>query len=528
MSTENQQLARRAGGVSAATTGSRIFGLVREQVFAYLFGAGLATDAFVAAFRIPNLLRDLFAEGGMSAAFVPAFSKKLSLEGKQNAFFLFNLIGNALVIILAIVVLLGIFLTPAIVSAIAPGFEKIAGKAELTAELARIMFPYLILVALAALTMGVLNSLGYFAWPAFSSSFLNIGMIAAGFALCPLFDPPIIGMAYGVLLGGFLQWVVQIPSLKKEGYRYRPVFSFRHPEFLAVVGLVLPAVAGIASTEINIFVNTQIASLMPQGAVSYLNYAFRLMHFPLGVFGVALATVSLPALSQKVAAQDRKGVAQTADSGLGLVFFLNLPASLFLIVCAVPIISVLYQHGRFGPEDTLLTASALQLYAIGLLGYSGVRVLAPVFYAFADTKTPVKVGMLSVFANILLNVTFYKLGFGFEWLAFSASVSAFVNFFTLLYLFKKKLPEWDGRAARSKFLRIFSAALAPTFVCWGALTFFYHHHTAEPLGLRILVLAVSFLLFSGLYLLSAKLLNVPETGLLANMLRRMFARLKPR
>ncbi|MGH8004359.1 MAG: murein biosynthesis integral membrane protein MurJ, partial [Limisphaerales bacterium] len=305
-----------------------------------------------------------------------------------------------------------------------------------------------------------------------------------------------------------------------------PVFSFRHPELLAVVGLLVPALVGIASTEINIFVNTQIASLMPEGAVSYLNYAFRLMHFPLGVFGVALATVSLPTLSQKAAVNDMKGVGDTATSGMGLVFFLNVPASLFLIVCAVPIVSVLFQHGRFGASDTLLTASALQLYAIGLLGYSGVRVLAPVFYAFADTKTPVKVGILAVFSNIVLNISFYKLSFGFRWLAFSASVSAFVNFFTLLYLFKKKLPEWNGGAVWSKFWRIFLAALPPAFVCWGALTFFYHHHTAGLLWQQILVLGFSFVLFSGLYLLSAKLLKVQETALLVNLVRRMFARFK--
>ena len=528
MSTEKDKLARSAGGVSLATTGSRILGLVREQVFAYLFGAGLATDAFVAAFRIPNLLRDLFAEGALSAAFVPAFSKKLSLDGKENAFFLFNLVANALVFVLALVVIAGIFLTPAIVSIIAPGFDKIPGKAELTARMAEIMFPFLILVALAALTMGVLNSLGHFAWPAFSSSFLNIGMIAAGFAICPLFNPPIVGMAYGVLLGGFLQWAVQLPSLRKEGYHYQPIFSFRHPELLSLGALLLPALLGIASTQINIFVNTQIASLMPQGAVSYLNYAFRLMHFPLGVFGVALATVSLPALSQKVAEQDRKGVARTAEGALGLVFFLNLPASLFLFVAAVPIISVLYQHGRFGAADTLATAAALRFYSLGLLGYSGVRVLAPVFYAFADTKTPVKVSIAAVFSNIALNLLSWRLGWGFAALAFAASVSAFVNFFTLLFLFKKKLPEWEGGVILSKFLRIFMASLPPAFISWGALTFFYHHHTAGLLWQRVLVLGLSFVLFSSLYLLSARLFKVEETGLFVNMLRRMLVRFSPR
>jgi putative peptidoglycan lipid II flippase len=354
-----------------------------------------------------------------------------------------------------------------------------------------------------------------------------MGMIAAGFLLCPLFDPPILGMAYGVLLGGFLQWVVQLPSLRKEGYRYRPVFSFRHPELLTIAGLVVPALVGIASTEINIFVNTQIASLMPEGAVSYLNYAFRLMHFPLGVFGVALATVSLPALSQKVAAQDRKGVAETADSGLGLVFFLNLPASLFLIVSAVPIVSVLYQHGRFGPGDTLQTASALQLYALGLLGYSGVRVLAPVFYAFADTKTPVKVGILSVFSNIVLNLFFYKLGFGFQWLAFSASLSAFVNFFVLLFLFRKKLPEWEAGALLQKFFKIFLAALIPSLVCWGGLKYLDGVSLYPGLGTRILILAALFGLFTGLYLLCARLLKIPEEKIVAGLLKKILGRGNP-
>jgi putative peptidoglycan lipid II flippase len=527
LSTEKENLARRAGAVSAATAGSRVLGLIREQVFAHLFGAGLYTDAFVAAFRIPNLLRDLFAEGALSAAFIPAFTKKLSLDGREKAFYLFNVVGNAMVVILALIVAAGIFATPWVVSAIAPGFEKIAGKSELTAELAGVMFPFLLLVALAALTMGGLNALGHFALPAFSSAFLNVGMIAAGFVLCPFFDPPILGMAYGVLLGGLLQWGVQLPALHKEGYRYKPVFSLRNPELLTVAGLMVPAIAGIASTQVNIFVNTQIASLMPEGAVSYLNYAFRLMHFPLGIFGVALATVSLPALSQKVAARDLKGVASTADSAMGWVFFLNVPATLFLLVCAVPLISVLYEHGQFGSADTSNTASALQLYALGLLGYSGVRVLAPVFYAFADTKTPVKVSIAAVFTNIVLNLLFWRLGFGFESLAFAASVSAFVNFFALLYLYKKRLPEWEGKEAGSKFLRILLAALPSTCICWGVLAFFHHPHTAGLLWHRILMLLVSFFLFSGLYLLSARLLRIQEAGLFLNMVRRVFSRVKP-
>ncbi len=438
MSDQKDKVARSATLVSSATFVSRVFGLVREQVFAFLFGAGFATDAFVAAFRIPNLLRDLFAEGALSAAFVPVFTDYLVNRGKKEAFRLGNLVINALLVVLSGIVLLGILTTPVIVDLIAPGFSAISGKSELTALLARIMFPFLLLVSMAAVSMGMLNSLRHFGVPAFAPVLFNLGMILAGFAVCPLFEERIIGMALGVLLGGLGQWVFQLPSLYREGYRYQPALSFGDPGVRRIIGLMVPAILGLASTQINIFVNTIIASLLPQGSPSYLNYSFRLMHFPLGVFGVAVATVTLPVVSTYAAKKDIPNVLSTCASSLKLVFFLTLPSIFFLAISAKPIIAVLYQHGRFTSIDTVFTAQALLFYSLGLFAYASVRVIAPVFYALGDTETPVKVSVLAVVVNIGLNLALMR-PLGFRGLALATSLSAMVNMTTLLALLIRRV-----------------------------------------------------------------------------------------
>jgi len=448
-----EKVARSTTLVSSATFVSRLFGLVREQVFAYLFGAGLATDAFVAAFRIPNLLRDLFAEGALSAAFVPVFTDYLVNKDKKAAFRLGSLVLNALLVIVGVVVVAGILATPLIVGIIAPGFDGVPGKAELTGLMARIMFPFLLIVSLSVVAMGMLNSLRHFGVPAFAPVFFNVGMIFAGFAVCPLFDPPIIGMAVGVLLGGLGLWGFQLPALRKEGYRYRPEISFRDPGVRRIIALMTPAVFGLASTQVNIFVNTVIASYLSQGSISYLNYGYRLMYFPLGVFGVAVATVTLPVVSGYAARKDIPSVLSTCSSSLKLVFFLTLPSIFFLSVGAQPIISLLYQHGVFKYADTVFTAQALVSYCIGLFAYASVRVIAPVFYAMGDTRTPVKIGVLAVAVNIALNLAFMK-PLGFRGLALATSLSAMVNMFALLLLLRRRIGPLDIRDLGRSFARL--------------------------------------------------------------------------
>ncbi|MEW5899927.1 MAG: murein biosynthesis integral membrane protein MurJ [Acidobacteriota bacterium] len=457
MTDQKERVAKSTTVVSGATFVSRVFGLVREQIFAYLFGAGFATDAFVAAFRIPNLLRDLFAEGALSAAFVPVFTDYLVNKDRKEAFRLGNLVSNALLVILSGVVLIGVVATPWIVDLIAPGFGAIPGKSELTALLARIMFPFLLLVSLAAVSMGMLNSLRHFGVPAFAPVFLNLGMILAGFLICPLFNPPIIGMALGVLLGGFGQWAFQLPPLRREGFRFRPVLSFRDPGVRRIMLLMTPAILGLASTQVNIFVNTVIASFLPQGSPSYLNYSFRLMHFPLGVFGVAVATVTLPIVATYAAQRDIPSMLSTCASSLKLVFFLTLPSIFFLAIAAQPTISVLYQHGVFTYQDTIFTSQALMFYALGLFAYASVRVLAPVFYSLGDTKTPVKVSVLAVAVNVLLNLAFMR-PLSFRGLALATSVSAMVNMFVLLSLLRRRVGRLDMADLAVNFGKTLAAA----------------------------------------------------------------------
>jgi putative peptidoglycan lipid II flippase len=519
MTDQKEHVAKSTTLVSGATFVSRVFGLVREQIFAFLFGAGFATDAFVAAFRIPNLLRDLFAEGALSAAFVPVFTDYLVNKDKKEAFRLGNLVTNALLFVLFAVVVIGVAATPWIVDLIAPGFKSIPGKSELTVLLARIMFPFLLLVSLAAVAMGMLNSLKRFGVPAFAPVFLNVGMILAGFLLCPLFNPPILGMALGVLLGGLGQWAFQLPSLRQEGYRYRPIVSFSDPGVRRIMILMTPAILGLASTQINIFVNTVIASFLPQGSPSYLNYSFRLMHFPLGVFGVAVATVTLPIVATYAARKDIPNVLSTCASSLRLVFFLTLPSIFFLTIAAKPIISTLYQHGVFTYQDTIFTSQALIFYAFGLFAYASVRVIAPVFYSLGDTKTPVKVSVLAVAVNIALNLAFMR-PLSFRGLALATSLSAMVNMFVLMSLLRRRVGPLDISNLTASFLKILSGSAVMGAVLFAIQKVFPISMEASTLLPKALYLLMLFVLGAGSYVGLAATLKIGELKLVLGTIRR--------
>jgi len=519
MTDQKEHVAKSTTVVSGATFVSRLFGLVREQIFAFLFGAGFATDAFVAAFRIPNLLRDLFAEGALSAAFVPVFTDYLVNKEKKEAFRLGNLVVNALLVVLFVIVVFGILATPWIVDLIAPGFKSIPGKSELTVLLARIMFPFLLLVSLAAVAMGMLNSLKHFGVPAFAPVFLNVGMILSGFLICPLFNPPIIGMALGVLLGGLGQWAFQLPSLRKEGYRYRPIVSFSDPGVRRIIILMTPAILGLASTQINIFVNTVIASFLPQGSPSYLNYSFRLMHFPLGVFGVAVATVTLPIVAAYAARKDIPNVLSTCASSLRLVFFLTVPSIFFLAIAAKPIVSTLYQHGVFTYQDTVFTSQALIFYAFGLFAYASVRVIAPVFYSLGDTKTPVKVSVLAVGTNIALNLAFMR-PLSFRGLALATSLSAMVNMFVLMSLLRRRVGPLDISGLATNFLKILGGSAVMGVVLFAAQKAYPINLETSTLLPKVLYVLILFFLAAGSYMGLSAALRIRELRLVLGILKR--------
>ncbi len=466
-----RQLARRAGVVSLAVFSSRILGLVREQVFAVSFGAGRVLDAYVTAFRIPNLLRDLFAEGALSAAFVTTFSQQLEKEGEQAAWRLASMVINALAIVVGALCLLGIWLAPALTRAIAPGFEEVPGKIELTIHLTRIMFPFLLLIALAAVAMGILNTKNHFGIPAAASTFFNLGSVVGGLALAwwmapgyleavvadllgrgaPSSDPDlatraITGMAIGTLIGGVLQLAVQVPSLWSVGFRWRPVLDMRDPALRQVLRLMGPATIGAAAVQVNVFVNNNFASYLGDGAVSWLNVAFRFMQLPIGLFGVAIGTVTLPEVSRHAARGDQTAMRTSLRHALEMVALLCLPAAAGLAVFGVPIIGLIYEHGRFTAADTTASAHALAGYAVGLAGYAGIKVLAPAFYALDDARTPMRVSLLSIATNVGLNWLFVRgLGFGHVGLALSTSTVALANFAVLLVVLRRRLgPLGDG------------------------------------------------------------------------------------
>ncbi len=501
-------LAKSTTVVSLATFTSRVFGLIREQTFAFLFGAGFATDAFVAAFRLPNLLRDLFAEGALSAAFVPVFTDTLTHKGKAEAFRLANRLASVLVVVLSVIVVAGIFLSPSLVGLIAPGFKAIPGKSEVTATLAQTMFPFLLLISMAAVTMGMLNSLRRFAVPAYAPVLFNLGLIAAGYLLCPFFHPPILGMGLGVLLGGLGQWAIQVPQLRKEGFSYRFEPAFADPGVRRILWLMTPAIIGLASTQLNIFVNTQIASLLPQGSVSYLNYSFRLMNFPLGVFGVAVATVTLPLVATHAARKEVGKVLSTAASSLKLVFFLTIPSMFFLSFAAKPIISLLYQHGKFTGSDTIHTARALVFYAFGLFAYSTVRVIAPIFYAMGNTKLPAIVSVFTVALNIALNLTL-RYPLGYRGLALATSISATANMVLLLIFLTKKIGPLDFRELGLAFGKVLACSLALVAAILAGQAI-WPWRAEETLLVKAGNLCFLLAAAAGAYLLAARFLRVKE------------------
>ena len=442
---------------------SRILGVVREQVLAALFGAGNAMDAYNVAFRIPNLVRDLFAEGAMSAAFVPTFTRKLTDDGKHEAWRLGRYVINALVVITGVLVVLGIVFAEPLVDAFAGEYRAVPGKLELTVLLTRIMLPFLTLVAIAAAVMGMLNSLHKFFIPALSPAMFNVATIVCAFALVPLMPsvglPPIAAIAIGTVIGGIAQLALQWPLLRREGFSWAPALHWHDEGLRRVLVLMGPGTIGVAATQVNVFVNTVLATGEGTGAVSWLNYAFRLMYLPIGLFGVSIATATLPAVSRHAAQKDTAAVRTTIADGMSLMLMLNVPATIGLVVLATPIVRVIFERGAFTAADTLATGAALQFYAVGLLGYSVVRIVSPTFYALGRNRVPVIVSVATVLFNAALNYSMVRIfGFGYTGLALGTSVAALFNAVLLLTLLRRELAGLEGGRVLRSTARILAAS----------------------------------------------------------------------
>jgi len=392
--------------VSGMTLVSRAFGFIRDAVIARVFGAGLYTDAFFVAFRLPNLLRRVFAEGAFSQAFVPILAEYKTRHGDAEAHDLVDHVTSLLALALFLVTALGIVGAPLIIYASAPGFAAVPEKFDLTVALLRITFPYILFISLTSLAGGILNTYGRFAIPAFTPTLLNFSFIAFALWAAPWFDPPVLALAWAVVVGGILQLGFQLPYLARLGLLPRPRLNLRDPGVWRILKLMGPAIFGVSIGQISLLINTIFASYLVTGSVSWLYYADRLMEFPTGVLGVALGTILLPSLSKSFSENTGDEYSRLLDWGLRLTLLLALPSALALAMLAIPLISTLFHHGAFDRHDVAMTGQALVAYSLGLVGLILVKVLAPAFYARQNIRTPVKIGIFTLVATQLMNLAF--------------------------------------------------------------------------------------------------------------------------
>lgn len=436
---EKKNVSRAAGEIGALTFLSRILGLVRDMVLARFFGTGMAADAFFVAFRIPNLLRRLFAEGSLTIAFIPVFTEYLMIRTRKDAFELARAVLTLLALILAVVTLLGVIFSPWIVRAQAFGFGGSGVKYDLTVFLTRITFPYIFLISIVAFFMGVLNSLRHFAAPAAAPIFLNMGIIGAAYLISPHCAEPIVGIAIGVLVGGLLQVGIQVPWVLKKGLRLLPIWHPGHAGIKKIGLLMLPAIFGSAIYQFNQFMGTLLASFLAEGSVSWLYFADRLVQFPLGVFAIAVSTAALPSLSTQVAKKELDQFGDTLSHALRLVLFIALPSLVGLIVLGRPIIRIFFERGAFDAYSTAMTNQALIFYALGLWAFSGIRVMVSAFYALQDTKTPVRIAAITMVVNLILSLALMgPLKHG--GLALALSLASSLQFFLLIFFLGRKVP----------------------------------------------------------------------------------------
>jgi putative peptidoglycan lipid II flippase len=529
----DQPSTRRAAGiVGIAVIASRVFGLVREQVFAAMFGAGKLLDVYLASFQIPNLLRDAFAEGALSISFTTMFTAAWDTEGEKPAWELANLIVSAMLFLMGALCVVAIVAAPILVDLTNYGYHSVPGKFELTVQLTRILFPFILFVSLAAAVMGMLNARFVFGVPASASTVFNIVSVIAGVGLALAFDPSaragwphphfteraLYGVSLGVLLGGLAQLAMQLPSLHRLGFRFRWRLDMRDPRLRRLWNLMWPSVIAASAVQVNVLVNGNFASEI-NGGRSWLACAFRLAQLPIGLFGVSLATATLPAVTRAFARQDMTAFGHTVKDSLRLAWFLALPASAGLGFLARPIIALIYQHGRFSAHDTLQTAHALQAYAIGLAGYAAIRVLTPCFFALGLPKTPLRISIIAIGVNLVLNtLNMTVLGFGHVGLALATSAVALLNFGQLAHALSRQV---DVGSLREWVLYLARCAVAAGLCGVAAYALdFYLEGLNNGLLWRLVDLGVSIGVSVAVYFGTAQLLRLKESGEAWRLIRR--------
>ena len=475
-------LSKAAGAVSGMTILSRIFGFIRDAFIAMTFGSSTAADAFFVAFRIPNMQRRVLGDGAVSSAFIPVFAEVLAQNGKQAAQELTANIFNILLILLSTASLILFIFSPAVITVFAPGFLDNPAKFKLTVDLTRWMAPYLFFIGLTAFSMGILNSLKVFALPAATPILQNILMIASMIILVPQMEEPIFGLAIGVVIGGALQVLIQLPLIRKKGYGFKKYLRFKQPEVIKIAKLMGPAIFGLAVYEVNLLVDTLLASTLAEGSISYLYYGNRLVQLPLGVFATALAIVLLPTLSRHAAQGELKNLVKTLSFSIRFILFITIPATIGLIILREPIVNTLWERGAFLHTTTQNTAVALLYYSIGLCAFSGIKIIAPAFYSLQDTKTPAKIGIYSMGLNIVLNLILMgPLKHG--GLALATSLSALFNVIVLMHYLRKRLGLLEGRKIFKSSIKVSIAAGAMGLTTYFTKETFFNFN--DPIEIRI-------------------------------------------
>ncbi|MGJ8644890.1 MAG: murein biosynthesis integral membrane protein MurJ [Luteolibacter sp.] len=523
--------------VSAAVMLSRVLGLGREMMFAGLFGGSKWMDCFYLAFKVPNLLRDLFAEGALSQAFVTTFSKKVKSDGPEDAWVLANRMMTLAAVFMSFVTLVGIGVAPWIVDLLtllsrSGETARIydATEISLTVEMVRIMYPFIALVSLSALVMGMLNARDVFGVPALASCFFNLGSMIGGAALGYWIDPEwgprsLVGFAWGVVIGGVAQLVFQFPALRAVGYRFVADFKWNDSGVRQILKLMGPAVIAASVTQVNVVVNAMFAYGVGEGAVSWLSYAFRLMQLPIGVFGVAVATVTLPALSRAAIGGVGDDFAPTLTKGLKLVMFLVFPATVGLVVLAEPIISLLYERGNFSEKDRMASAGALRAYGCGLLFYSGLKVLQPAFYAIEKRWFPMIASLMALVVNIGCNYMFvFIFKWGHESLALTTSIVASMNFFFLYLMMRRYAGNMDTKGLMVAFCKIGAATVVMAALCYFGNRMMFGDLGGMGLVMKALLVIGLVGVAAGVYFVAALALKVDEVGEMVAMVRKRLGR----
>lgn len=515
-------LMRAMGTISFFTLLSRIMGFIRDMVLAHTFGAGMGADAFFVAFKLPNFLRRLFAEGAFNTAFIPVFSDYVARGDMESTKEAAQSVFTALATILLLVVAIGQIFMPYVVYIAAPGFASEPEKMQLTIDLTRVTFPYLFFISLVALSGGILNSFQRFALPALNPLLLNLALIFGALGLSPHLEQPTMGLAIGVFLGGVIQLALLLPALKKIGiplrFRWRALTrTHRHPAIQRVLTLMGPSVLGVSVAQINLLVDLFIASWLPVGSISYLYYADRLVEFPLGIIGIAMGTAILPSFSARAARQDLEGLQHDLDFALRLVLFINIPATAALILLREPILAMLFQRGAFTAETTQLTAQALLAYSLGLAAFSAIKVGAPVFYALKDTRTPVRIAILCMLANIVFSLILIG-PLRHAGLALATTLAAFLNAGLLFYHLRDKIGYRPNRAFITLLIKTAIATGVMALFLLSSLELFWESTatTAHMVMILLPVMLVGILIFSG----TTWILGMEEPRALLRALRR--------